>query len=386
MRTTPEEIDRLILDIHAAPLDETRWVGIAQSLSAIVNAESAMLFSVPLERCATFWNVLWQIDPTFTRDYGLEYAPEDPWALAARHLPSSMVGRIVNGDELIDRRDFLRSRFFNELLVPYDISHFTCALLRDPLFPGAPPGAAFSFYRGKKSAPFGDDEHKILSRLAPHLVLSLNTLWKVRAHSLRDAMLTKSLDAVAAAIFILDHKGRLIFGNFAAQQVLKAEDCLRVVSGHLEPIETLRERNSCRSALNGLLRGHATTVRLTLGIAKRAVILSAAPFSRDANSGVPGEAAGLVWLVPSATTSNAVRQVASLFGLTAAEERLLARLSAGSLLAEAAESLQVSIHTARTQLKAIQRKTAWHTQGELLSMVQQLSVISPPAELAANPV
>lgn len=73
-------------------------------------------------------------------------------------------------------------------------------------------------------------------------------------------MLTESLDAVAAAIFILDHKGRLIFGNFAAQQVLKAEDCLRVVSGHLEPIETLRERNSCRNALNGLLRGHAATV------------------------------------------------------------------------------------------------------------------------------
>ena len=39
--------------------------------------------------------------------------------------------------------------------------------------------------------------------------------------------------------------------------------------------------------------------------------------------------------------------------------------------------MQIRIHTARNQLKAIQRKTGWRTQAEIVRMVQQLSVISP---------
>jgi DNA-binding CsgD family transcriptional regulator len=74
---------------------------------------------------------------------------------------------------------------------------------------------------------------------------------------------------------------------------------------------------------------------------------------------------------------NPVRRIATLFALTGAEERLLAHLAAGSSLTTTAESLRVSIHTARSQLKAIQRKTGWRTQGELVRMVQQLSIVDP---------
>jgi DNA-binding CsgD family transcriptional regulator len=72
-----------------------------------------------------------------------------------------------------------------------------------------------------------------------------------------------------------------------------------------------------------------------------------------------------------------VRRIATLFALTGAEERLLAHLAAGLNLSTTAESLRVSIHTARSQLKAIQRKTGWRTQGELVRMVQQLSIVDP---------
>jgi DNA-binding CsgD family transcriptional regulator len=380
MHARLEEIDRLILDIHSAPLDEKRWEGIVHALSGIVHADRAMLFSVPMGRCEAFWHVVSEIDPSLPRDYALEFAPEDSWALAARRLPAPMAGRLVTGDELVERRDFLRTRFFNEFAARYDIHHFMCLLLRDPPFPGAPPGAAFSFYRGANSTAFGADEREIMSRVAPHLVLALNTFWRVRALSLRNAALTESLDAVAAAIFIVDHTGRVIFENGAAQLALRVGDCLRVVAGCLEPSESVRERKSCQDALHGLLHGHAATVRLTVGPAKRTVILSTAPFSNSSGAFAPWErAAGLVWLLPSATTASAVKRIANLFVLTAAEERLLARLSAGSLLAETANSLQISVHTARNQLKAIQRKTGWRTQGELLRMVQQLSVISPGA-------
>jgi DNA-binding CsgD family transcriptional regulator len=71
-----------------------------------------------------------------------------------------------------------------------------------------------------------------------------------------------------------------------------------------------------------------------------------------------------------------------LFALTGAEERLLVCLSGGSNLTNTAEALRISIHTARSQLKAIQRKTGWRTQGELVRMVQQLGVINPQSSAA----
>jgi hypothetical protein len=102
MHARLEDIDRLILDIHAAPLDEKRWAGIVHALSGIVRADRAMLFSVPVGRCEEFWNVLSEVDPGLPRDYALEFAPEDSWALAARRLTAPMAGRIVAGDELVD--------------------------------------------------------------------------------------------------------------------------------------------------------------------------------------------------------------------------------------------------------------------------------------------
>jgi DNA-binding CsgD family transcriptional regulator len=72
-----------------------------------------------------------------------------------------------------------------------------------------------------------------------------------------------------------------------------------------------------------------------------------------------------------------VNRISTLFALTSAEEKLLVHLSAGARLTDVAETLRISIHTARSQLKAIQRKTGWRTQGELVRMVQQLGIIDP---------
>ena len=130
--------------------------------------------------------------------------------------------------------------------------------------------------------------------------------------------------------------------------------------------------------LRELRAGRAGTAALTVGPKARTVVLSAAPLTETADTLTSwGGAAGLVWLAPVQPTENPVIRIAGLFGLTGAEERLLGLLAAGASLTETAEVLDVSIHTARSQLKAIQHKTGWHTQSELTRMVQQLGVIDP---------
>jgi len=377
MSVRSEDIDGLILDIHAAPLDEARWPSILGTLRHLVQADQAVLFSVPQAQCETFWHVGAQTDPELTREYALEFAPEDTWGLAAKGLSSPLAGRVLTGEELIPRSVFLRTRFFNEFLCRYDIDRFMCAVLRDPPFPGANVGASLSLYRGCNSPAYGPQERTILSRLAPHLVLALNSFWTVRALSLRNAALTHTLDAVAAALFIIDRSGRVVFENGAAQFVLAAGECLRVVDGRLIPAQQVREQKACREILVNLLAGRGGSLNLTIAPAGKTV-LSTAPLSNTSDGVEPwGAAAGLVWLAPFTLRAGPLKQVATLFALTPAEERLLALLSNGGSLAEVADALHISIHTARTQLKSIQRKTGWRSQSEIVRMVQQLSVIAP---------
>ena len=86
----------------------------------------------------------------------------------------------------------------------------------------------------------------------------------------------------------------------------------------------------------------------------------------------------MILMISDQPVRGPLRRLAELFGLTPAEERLLAQLTAGDTLTSAAQNLGVSVHTARCQLKAIQGKTAWRTQSELIRRMQQACVLSAP--------
>jgi DNA-binding CsgD family transcriptional regulator len=369
--------DRLILDIHSAPLEPERWHTVVDSLCQIHHAEKAQLFSAPQMGQTSFWSVTTEVNPEANAEYAAEFASEDVWMLAGQRRNSFSTGLISLGEDLIDRRDYLKTRFYNEFLAPHDFDAFMSVVLRAPKAPQAPPSALFSLYRGVGKKPFGSQERELLKRLTPHLILAVNTYWKARELSLENAMLGQTLNAVSAPLLVVDTLGGLLFANAAAEEVLRAGDCLRVLDGRLVPSPSVFERNACVEALRSILVGQAATVSLTIDPSGRTVLLSTAPISEPAAFAPWNSAAGLVWLVPICQSLKPVNRISTLFALTSAEEKLLVHLSAGARLTDVAETLRISIHTARSQLKAIQRKTGWRTQGELVRMVQQLGIIDP---------
>lgn len=372
------DIDRLILDIHAAPLEPDRWHGVLESLCEIHRAENGQLLSIPATRNAPFWSISRGVSDEAKADYAAEFGPEDVWVIARRARNENAAGTISAGEELIDRREFLRTRFYNEFLAPHGHDRFLNAVLRSPVAPGMPSAAMLSLYRGPGEEAFGRSERETLKRLTPHLIVAIDTFWKTQALMLERVALSQTLDAVAAPLFVIDHVGHAIFANHAAETELRIGECLRIVDGCLAPSAAVLNPKACLDALRTLRAGRAGTARLTIGPTARTVMLSTAPLAEAAARLAPsGLAAGLVWLAPTQRTPHHLRRIAGVFALTSAEERLLATLAAGSSLTEAAETLNISIHTARTQLKAIQQKTGWHTQSELARMVQQFGVIDP---------
>jgi DNA-binding CsgD family transcriptional regulator/PAS domain-containing protein len=382
MRTRPN-IDQLILDIHAAPQEPGRWHAVVDSMRRALSADRAFIFSVPAHPGEEFWHIGSEMDPASSVEYAQEFAPEDVWMLEAKRR-KAQVGLISTGEELIDRSVFLRTRFFNEFLARHDIDRFLNVLLRDRPGHGAPVPASFSFYRGLGRPAFGEVERTLLGRMTPHLVLALDSFWKSRALSLQNAMLARTLDAVTAPLFLVDRLGHIVFANHAAATELRSGECLRTVDGCLSPSREVRDPRGCVAALQSLRAGRGGTAALTNGNGVRRVILSTAPLSEIADTSHWGAATGLIWLTPPQSNSNPAVLIAELFGLTAAEERLLKILADGASLTEAAATLHVSIHTARTQLKSVQQKSGWHTQSELARMVQQVGVIDPRTALTRS--
>ncbi|WP_417465437.1 hypothetical protein [Kordiimonas sp.] len=63
-------------------------------------------------------------------------------------------------------------------------------------------------------------------------------------------------------------------------------------------------------------------------------------------------------------------------GLTQSEARLALQLGAGATVADAAKELNISVHTARNQLKSIYGKTGINRQSELIKLLIELGLLS----------
>jgi DNA-binding CsgD family transcriptional regulator len=66
-----------------------------------------------------------------------------------------------------------------------------------------------------------------------------------------------------------------------------------------------------------------------------------------------------------------------LFRLTPAEAAVATQLGSGRALRDVAESLDITVGTARNHLKAIFQKTGAHRQSELVALMQRIRYRAP---------
>jgi DNA-binding CsgD family transcriptional regulator len=190
-------------------------------------------------------------------------------------------------------------------------------------------------------------------------------------------MYRNAVDAITSGVFAIEASGRLQFANRAGQEVIRGGHWIQVVNGALRATEHVLEAASLTTALRRVCAGFG--FRLIARDAEGAqAIVCGAPILLAKQSIYPAVATALVWVTPIFPGSDAAGDLADLFGLTGAEQQLAGRLIAGDGLSVAAGRLQISINTARTQLKSIFNKTGLRTQAALLSFVARLSALRAP--------
>ena len=186
------------------------------------------------------------------------------------------------------------------------------------------------------------------------------------------------LDRLPSAVLFLDPRLRVLMSNRAARALLEATPRLRLGGERLHAErgdDDQALRRLVAQALDGAEKEEsATALRLDGGGGA-----GGAPLHLVATA-VGRETSGVALFLsdPEAPTEISTAILASLYGLTPAEAKLVAALARGHSLERISSQIHVTLHTLRSHLKQIFRKTGTSRQPELVKLVLTGPAVLPP--------
>ena len=376
-RPYADALGELIGLVYEAVRDQGAWQEVLGRLQHVVAADAVVVgrHDVATESGACLHQI--GMDPTLAGRYETEFAGKNPW-MQAEGLYQAHA--IVTGEDILPNDDLMKTEFYQKYLRPQRLLHWLCGVVcrRGPEFwylmaarrPGRPV--------------FGDADRRSLGRLLPHVERSLELSWKfARERSARHALLDV-LDQLPTAIVVVDAEAHPVMINTAAEGILARGDGLLVHGRRLEALwhaERARLAQLIASACvvaNGSPSGPEGHLTITRPSGFRPFLVSVSPLPRAYcdQVGRRKPVAAVIIKDPQAelhTSAESRREIARLYELTPAEERLLDLILDGSGLFEAAEQLGVSRNTVRTHMKRIYAKTGTHRQAELIRRLAQLT-------------
>jgi DNA-binding CsgD family transcriptional regulator len=378
MSQKPPDIDEVILKIHAAPLESNGWREVMRSLMDLCQAENALMLTVGATQSPSIkaWEPSLNFNPDALRDYAVHWGSQDLLYIGARQKGRIRPGLVSTETQLVGAREYSSSAYFNEFCKPHNLySHLNLCLSDGISELGLGP-SAITLYRGQGKGSFADEETSALQRLAPHLSLAARTTWHIEALAMAEPMYRRALDEVRLPLFGIDGAGKLALVNAAGEDLVRTKRWVTTHGNSLTSANGLLHPQAFRQALASLKAGSGTTLLLTDGVSRQQAIMTTVPLGQTSPIKITNtRVVGFVWIVPCVAEANPVNNLGKLFQLSPAEVRLLQSLVDGYSIADAATRLNISLHTARTQLKVIFRKTGRRTQVQLIALATRMATI-----------
>jgi DNA-binding CsgD family transcriptional regulator len=306
-------------------------------------------------------------DPTQVALYDEHWSRFDPWARSLGGLTAAS-GTVMNGDALVEPREFRRTAFFHEFGLR---NHVTQALT---CFVEASDErvAVVSVNRGEHHPRFGRAETATLQRIAPHLRRALAVQARldggpIPSPGTPDFDLTEHL---AHGFMLLEPDGRIISANRAARTILDARDGLLSERGFLRASSPARH-----AELAALFCAHETLgthsgefgLQLPRPSGARPYTVVASPVYRPE---APDRRRIAVFVSdPEWRPLPPDAYLRTAWGLTAAEAALVRLLVSGRTLGDAAHDLGLQPDTVRKRLQVVFQKTDTRRQAELIQLV-----------------
>lgn len=280
------------------------------------------------------------------------------------------------------RQTWLDSRIAREWVIPNRLDDFFwVALMKRPSRVGS-----LMVVTDKDRRPITAGDVDLVALLAPHVrrAVMISDLFETERRT--TALFRAIVDHLGIPVLIVGEDFHILYANSAAEAVLAEGGIVAAARGQLQ------FRYPHAHAAIGRAVALGVRDEFALGPAGIDVPLAGAPIAavahvlplarRDPSSRMSSRAAAAIFIAAQgASPQPAIEAIGALFGLTAAEKRVAAKVAAGLTRGEIALSTGVSDGTVKSQLAAVFDKTGTGDQRQLELLLRELS---PPVTTKAD--
>lgn len=219
---------------------------------------------------------------------------------------------------------------------------------------------------------------RALQILAPHLKLALRTRARLCALDAANDRALAALEHVRDGLAVVTPGRVVLLRNAAATEILSRRDSLILQGDRLGAAcdaETLALRNLVERAggRGGDIHRTGGSLRITRLSGDRPIVVHVLPLREQ--PAAQEEAGVLVLMIdPDLRAEPDLALMREVFGLSAAEAVVAARIARGDNLKSIAEDLAVYLTTVRTQLQNVFAKTDTHRQADLVRLLLRTGV------------
>jgi DNA-binding CsgD family transcriptional regulator len=367
---------------YEAALEPELWETLLSKLAGTLQANAAATFFVDRRRKVPIRADFTGIDPECLEQYAAHYVDMCPRILVGTTIAAG--GQF--DDNMISPTRSGRFGEYYDFLEKYDVDSCLGQVVeRDDGL-----GVAFMFYRAGRNADFEHNERRFLSGLHSHLRraarLSLETVRRSEMMTAYEGL----VERLPYAVVLLDRDGEVLALNTKAERLLsRTNGHLRISRGHLEIAhragqDQLKKMVAAALASPSASEGDGMPFLITcpgIGPVQLSVSMLPGRIGQEANGlyrlqRIPRALVALTELTPSVDA----RPLQALFGLTATEADIAAKLASGQDIKAIASSRGVSPGTVRVQLKSVFSKLDVASQAQLVGKVLMVTRIGVQAE------
>lgn len=369
--TTEARALRLIEKIYLAATDPTAWPQFLNDLGAICEANTSLLLQDERAHLPLLL-VTGRFDAAWVKTYREHYWSVNPWTVNLHRSPR---GIACTDQALFDRRDLVRSEFYNDWLKPQGNCGGVTVCFHEE------DGRILNLGLHSPSDDVIDNSLSLVQALAPHLARAAQIHRQLGAEASERSLAEVALNRLSTGIFLLGETGMVKFANRAAERIVRSANALKIDAGRRLRAAHTDDNRALTALVAGVTRrsllaersGGTLVVRCSASGRRYAVLV--APLAADDPAFLWATAPGAVVFVtdPWASERLPAEELGPMLGMTAAEARTAIAISAGRTVNQAAEDFGVSVNTIRSQLKIALATLGLHRQVDLARLISRIA-------------
>jgi DNA-binding CsgD family transcriptional regulator/PAS domain-containing protein len=353
--------------IYDCAIDPALWPATCRKIADLCESTAGGICVHDLRHTQNDQLFVFGYQPEFLERLGRGYA-QSPMAIADIVSDNGDVSTLS-----MPRFEILESQFYREVMQPF-------GLLDLIWFPALRTGSRVASLHASRSGQvphYQQREISLFKLLSPHVCRALAISDALDIRALKSELLEKTLDGLAAGVFLTARDGRVVHMNAAAERQVKIGSSIRIVKDRLFPTDPAA-RAALSKAIEGSARDDAVTDMSDHCVAipdadGAGYLATLLPIERGQRRGVlaPFAASVAVFMQdPVQAPLMPGEAFARLYKLTGGELRVLSALAQGLGGKEAATMLGIGEATVRTHLQRIFSKTGMPRQTDLLRLFQ----------------